>query len=77
MSSRTPAFRNDGKPTGIQSLPDRARVAARLVYDENKSRAEAARELGVSVGCIANWLEIYQTWQRDQRLVAAMKRSGT
>ena len=69
------AHPNDGRPRGLQSLSDRARAAGRLVLVEGKSRAEVAAMYGVAKGTVQSWVEQYREHERDQRLVATLRRT--
>lgn len=60
-------------PRGLRSLSDEARVVARMVYEENRPRAEVARELGLTLSCVRNMLQKYRDHVRDQELVAGMR----
>lgn len=64
----------DGRPKGLQSLSAQAAVAGRLAYQDGKTGAEIARELGISVGTVRGLLSAYREWDRDRKLVAAMRR---
>lgn len=70
------AHPSDGRPRGIQSISDRARAAAHMVLEEGKSRKEVADLYGVSRGTVQSWVEQYRDWQRDQKNLEAMRRTG-
>lgn len=57
-------------PRGEQSVPDRARAAARLVA-EGASVADVARDYGVVPKTVHSWLAAVRLADREARLAAA------
>lgn len=67
------AHPSDGRPRGIQSVPDRARAASRMV-DEGTSVAEVAKLFGVKRATIHEWRKRVKDAEVDARNLARLGR---
>lgn len=60
----------DGRPRGLQSVPDRARAAFRMA-EEGATRAEIAKAFGVSPAAVHQWMAMVRNAEKDAESIAA------
>lgn len=61
------AHPSDGRPRGIQSVPDRARAASRMVDEGTMTIAEVAKLFGVKRATVHEWRKRVRDAEVDAR----------